>query len=50
VIRTLGKIFCGNSFAGWFLWLPRLLLDLLRDRSLELEKSHPLRNTYCMSA
>jgi hypothetical protein len=50
MIRTLGQMSCRNSFAGWFLWLPRLLLDFLRDRFLELEESHPLWNTYCMSA
>jgi hypothetical protein len=49
VIRTLGQISYRNFVAGWFVWLLRLLLDFLRDCLLELE-SHPLRNTYCMSA
>jgi hypothetical protein len=50
VVRTLGQIFGRSFVAGWFLWLFRLVLDLLRYRWLELEECYPLRNTYCMSA
>jgi hypothetical protein len=50
MIWTLRQIIYGNSFAGWILGLPRLLLILLRNRSLELEESHSLWNTYCMNA
>jgi hypothetical protein len=50
MIWALKQIVYGNSFAGWVFGLPRLLLILLRNRSLELEECHPLRYTYCMNA
>jgi hypothetical protein len=50
VVRTLRQVVCGNFFAGWFLWLLWLVLDLLRYHLLEFEERYPLRNTYCMSA
>jgi hypothetical protein len=49
MIRALRQIVYGNSFAGWVLGLPRLLLILLRNLSLELEECHPLWYTYCMN-
>jgi hypothetical protein len=36
VTLALREFFNGASFAGWFFWLPRLLLILLRNCSLEL--------------
>jgi hypothetical protein len=50
MIRALGQLFFGNSFAGQHLELLWLLLLLLLMRSLELLKCHPLRYTYCMDA
>jgi hypothetical protein len=50
MIWALRQIVYGHSFAGWVLELPRLLLVLLRNCSLELEECHSLRNTYCMNA
>jgi hypothetical protein len=50
MIRALRQIVYGNSFADWILELPRLLLVLLQNRSLELEECHSLRYTYCMNA
>jgi hypothetical protein len=46
MIRALGQLFFGNSFAGQHLGLLRLLLLLLLMRSLELQKRHPLWYTY----
>jgi hypothetical protein len=39
MIRALGQLFFGNSFAGQHLGLSQLLLLLLM-RSLELQKRH----------
>jgi hypothetical protein len=50
MIWALRQIIYGNSLAGWVLRLPRLLLILLRNRSLKLEECHPLWYTYCMNA
>jgi hypothetical protein len=50
MIWALMQIVYGNSFTGGILGLPRLLLILLQNRSLELEECHPLRYTYCMNA
>jgi hypothetical protein len=50
MIRALGQLFFGNSFAGQHLGLLLLLLLLLLMRSLELQKRHPLRYTYFMDA
>jgi hypothetical protein len=50
MIRALGQLFFGNSFAGQHLKFLRLLLLLLLMRSLELQKCHSLRYTYCMDA
>jgi hypothetical protein len=50
VVRALGQVFSGVSFADWFRWLLWLVLDFLRNHWLELEECYPLRNTYCMSA
>jgi hypothetical protein len=50
VIWALRQIVYRHSFAGWVLGLPRLLLVVLRNRSLELEECHPLWYTYCMNA
>jgi hypothetical protein len=36
MVRAFRQLVCGNSFAGWFLELPRLLLILLWNGSLEL--------------
>jgi hypothetical protein len=48
MIRALGQLFFGNSFASQHLGLLGLLLLLLLKRSLELQKRHPLWHTYCM--
>jgi hypothetical protein len=48
MIRALGQLFLGNSFAGQHLGLLRLLLLLLLTHSLELQKHHPLQYAYCM--
>jgi hypothetical protein len=50
MIWALKQIVYGNSFAGWVLGLPRLLLILLRNRSLELKECPSLQYTYCMNA
>jgi hypothetical protein len=50
MIRALGQLFFRNSFTGQHLGLLRLLLLLLLMCSLELQKRHPLRHTYCMDA
>jgi hypothetical protein len=51
LIRALGQLFFENSFVGQHLGLLRLLLLLLLLMcSLELQKRHPLRYTYCMNA
>jgi hypothetical protein len=50
VVRALWQVFSGVSFADWFCWLLRLVLDFLRNHLLKFEERYPLRNTYCMSA
>jgi hypothetical protein len=49
MIRALRQIIYENSFTGWVLRLPRLLLILLQKRSLELEECHPFWYTYCIN-
>jgi hypothetical protein len=41
MVRALGYLLFGNSFADWHLGLRRLLL-LLRKCFLEFQKCHPL--------
>jgi hypothetical protein len=50
VVRALRPLFFRNSFTGWHLGLLRLLVLLFLMCSLELQKRHLLRNTYCMDA
>jgi hypothetical protein len=42
MIRALGQLFFGNSFAGQYLRLLWLLLLLLLMCSLKFQKCHPL--------
>jgi hypothetical protein len=50
MIRTLRQLVNGGSFVDCLFGFSRLLLNLLRNCSLELEECHSLWNTYCMNA
>jgi hypothetical protein len=50
MIWALRQIVYEHFLTVWVLGLPRLLLILLRNRSLELKECHSFRYTYCMNA